>query len=155
MATTMRVQQMIEQIRAAKRSHKAWVQRAEALVRGIAVEKEHIPLFSTDCEFGKWYYGAGQALRSLDSFRAIEPVHDELHRIYMDIFRLLFEEETEDPSWLDRLLGRSAKKKEENLKKARELLLPLQAASEEIVSLLDRLERDLQRRFIQQQKSKD
>lgn len=137
-------QKAIQAVRDARKAHKAWVERAEALVRGLPLEKEQVPVLPTDCELGKWYYGEGQELQDLESFRALEPVHDELHHIYMEIFRLLFGEP--EISLLDRWLGREREVKERQRRQAEALLPRLRARSETIVHLLTQLEVDIRLR---------
>ena len=43
----------------------------------------------THCRFGHWYQGAGhQQYRHLSAFKAILPVHREVHRLGREIIRL-------------------------------------------------------------------
>ncbi len=143
-------QRAIQEIRNAKKAHKAWVARAEALVEGLPVSKEQIPVLPTECEFGKWYYGEGQELQGIEAFQKLEAVHDELHRIYMEIFKLIFGEP--DLSLLDRLLGREPEIKEEQRKKAEALLPRLRARSGAIMGLLSQLEVEVKLRAMRAQK---
>lgn len=143
-------QRAIEEVRRAKKAHKEWVARAEALVRGLPLAREQVPVLPTECEFGKWYYGEGQELQDLEAFQALEPVHDELHRIYMDIFRLLFGEPR--VGLLDRWLGRAHEIREQQRRQAEALLPRLRMRSEAIVRLLSQLEVDIRLRAMREQK---
>jgi len=93
------------QIRKAKTAHLRWRAYAMALSSGYAVEEGQLPLKPTECQFGCWYYGAGQELKSLPAFQAIEVPHQRLHKIYSDIFQQLFDQP--EPSFLKKLLGSS------------------------------------------------
>ncbi|MDQ7004572.1 MAG: CZB domain-containing protein [Ghiorsea sp.] len=137
----MKLSEAVSQLHNARAAHKAWVARAEALIVGINVNKEHIPMLPTDCIFGQWYYGSGQMLRNLPAYHAIEKSHDDLHRIYMHIFKLLFDEP--DVSAWGGLFGQQAKVKAVQLKKAEALLPRLQSISEEVCELLETLEKQL------------
>ncbi|MCI5223040.1 MAG: hypothetical protein D3924_10290 [Candidatus Electrothrix sp. AR4] len=87
-------------------THKKWVANALALIEGDSIDKDKIPINSTECEFGKWYYDAGQNLKELPGFKEIEKTHNKLHQTYMEIFAILFEEANE-PSFFSKLIGRS------------------------------------------------
>ncbi len=137
----MKLSDAVAQLRNARAAHKAWVARAEALIAGMNVDKEHIPMLPTDCIFGKWYYGSGQMLRNLPAYHAMEKPHDELHRTYMKIFKLLFDEP--DVSAFGRLFGGKAKAKAEQLKQAEALFTRLQNISEEVCDVLETLEKQL------------
>ena len=82
--------EIFTQLRTAKTAHLQWLSDALALISGLATEHEHVPIAHTDCEFGKWYYGAGRKLSSLSAYRAIEAPHELLHRTYTQIFEILF-----------------------------------------------------------------
>jgi len=137
----MKISDAVEQIRSARAAHKAWVARADALIEGMNVDKEHIPMLPTDCIFGKWYYGSGQALSKLPAFKAMEKPHDELHRTYMRIFKLLFNEP--DVSAFGRLFGGKAKAKAAQLKQAQEMFERLKKLSDDVCDVLEALEDQL------------
>ncbi len=134
----MPVPDTIQQLRSARAAHKAWVVRAEALVNGLPVDQEQVPIVATDCAFGRWLYGEGSRLQGFSVFNKIEPVHNALHKTYMDIFKLL----SEEVSGMNKLFGQGKKLKKDNKYKA-ELLLPrLQSAYNDIIMFLDILEKD-------------
>jgi len=84
---------VLKNIRAARRSHTQWVDKAKSLVNGLEVKKEQIPLEVTECSFGKWFYCDGQILLSFFTEEAIgklDDKHKELHDIYMKIFKIYF-----------------------------------------------------------------
>ena len=130
------------QIRNARGAHKAWVAKAEALVAGIPLEKDQVPLLPTDCIFGKWYYGEGHVLRKLPAYKKLEKPHDKLHKTYMQIFKLLFDEP--DTGALGRLFGKAKKLKAEQVHQAKELLPTLIELSDTVCDTLEELEEQLE-----------
>ena len=84
---------VLKSIRAARRAHTQWVDKAKSLVNGLPVKKDQIPLEVTECSFGEWFYSDGQILLSFFTQEAIEKLdakHKELHDIYMKIFKIYF-----------------------------------------------------------------
>ncbi len=134
---------ILERIRAAKRSHVIWVKRARSLIDGVPVDKEKVPVQPTDCIFGQWYYGDGKLLAKLPSYQAIEDPHNRLHETYAKIFKLLFGDDK--PSFFARVLGLKYKPKEKDLAEANELFKELQAWSDIIVGRLAKLEEQIKR----------
>jgi len=89
----MEKSEVLASIRGARRAHILWVDRAKALVHGLEIKKEQIPISVTECDFGKWFYCDGQILLSLFTERAVKKLdnkHKELHDIYMKIFKIYF-----------------------------------------------------------------
>ncbi|MBF0558939.1 MAG: CZB domain-containing protein, partial [Nitrospirae bacterium] len=72
-------------IHLATSDHKNFVKRVHSHVAGeIKLEPSKLPDHKT-CRFGKWYYTHGQEIcSSMQSFRAIEPVHEKIHRLAAD-----------------------------------------------------------------------
>jgi len=135
------LQELIQNLRHARQSHKRWVGYASALIEGIPVDKGQVPVNFTDCQFGKWYYNEGQKLSSLPEFRDIEKTHEQLHIVYMQIFKLLFVEQK--TSLFSKLIGKAAKINEQNKKEARDLFKSLDKSSNLIVEKLRELEQKL------------
>ncbi|RBW48538.1 CZB domain-containing protein [Marinobacter sp. F3R11] len=131
----------LSQLRQAKSAHIRWRSYAQALVAGIPVEQDHVPVMHTDCKFGKWYYGEGQKLSSLSSFEAIETSHQILHQIYMEIFRLLFGED--DRSALKKLFGSKASAKWKKQEQAGRLMEKLVAVSATLLEAIGLLEQEI------------
>ena len=137
------MQKIIHNLRKAKQAHKRWVGHAAALIEGINIDKEQVPINHTDCIFGQWYYGEGQNLSSLQEFKNIENSHSDLHLIYMEIFKLLFQEKK--LSFFSRLIGRSSKANADDIKMAKVKYRLLVEVSNEIVIHLDNLEKKLKK----------
>ncbi len=137
------MKEIIDNLRKAKQAHKRWVGHAAALIEGINIDKELVPINHTDCVFGQWYYGDGQSLSSLQEFRNIEEVHSKLHIIYMEIFKLLFQEKK--LSFFSRLIGKSSKANAEDIRLAKLKYNVLVEVSNEIIIHLDYLEKKLKK----------
>jgi len=131
----------VSQIRAARIGHKQWVSFAEALLEGIPLDQEKVPLTPAECQFGKWYYREGRGLADLPSFQKLEEPHDAIHQIYQRIFAILFEEN--QPSRLARFFGTAANQQAEQKEKARALMPHLKDYSDQIILLLDELEKEI------------
>lgn len=137
----MEARELVEKLRMAKSAHIGWVNRAHALIEGKPVDKEKIPISPGNCAFGKWYYGDGRKHADLTTYKEVEQPHIRLHAIYEDIFNLLFTKQNE--SFLSRLIGYHAKKRQQQLAQAREHFRELQKMSDIIILKLDALERDI------------
>lgn len=134
----MNKHELIAKLRKAKTAHIRWRSYAQALVLGVPMDEGKIPVLHTDCEFGSWYYGEGQALAGLAPFRAIEEPHEQLHAIYMEIFKHLFGEQS--GGLFRRLIGRrgAADKNRQNAIKS--LLDELLKISERLIGQIEGLE---------------
>ena len=89
----MEKSEVLGSIRGARRAHIMWVDRTKALVHGLDIKKDKIPIAVTECDFGKWFYCDGQILLSLFTERAVKKLdnkHKELHDVYMKIFKIYF-----------------------------------------------------------------
>jgi len=71
----------------------------------------------------------------------MEKPHDNLHRTYMQIFKLLFDEP--DVSAWGKLFGKAKKAKAEKIKEAQLLFKRLQSISEDVCNILENLEEQL------------
>ena len=100
-----------------------------------------MPVSATECEFGKWYYGDGQRLKSIPGFKEIEKPHDNLHQTYAEIFTLLYGEESQKPSFFSKLIGRAQKAAAEKQEAAKVKSLVLKDRSTEVIDRLEQLEK--------------
>lgn len=134
---------IVQELRAAKQGHVRWVRYASALIEGLEVLKDYVPVLGTECKFGQWYYGPGQALKSLPTYGKIEQPHLELHEVYLKIFKLLFDDSDKGSQGIfSRLLGKK-KNKDSNTEEARRLFQKLEALSKVILAHLDTLEAEV------------
>jgi hypothetical protein len=139
----MTKQEALEKVRAARSAHIQWLARAEALINGVPLDKDQVPVTYTDCKFGQWYYGLGQSLADLDSFRAIEEPHRNLHVTYMKIFKELYGED--ERTTLARWFGSKKKYKAARVVAARALLPEMRDRSNNMLVLLERLQIDIKK----------
>ena len=91
----MNKEHVLEHLRAAKSAHIKWVQKAKLLINGLDVKEDSIPVDSTECKFGQWFYSEGQILNALSNnpvecMVKIERLHFNLHDVYMNIFNIYF-----------------------------------------------------------------
>jgi len=84
----MTKQEVILQIRQAYIAHIKWRSEAQAIHMGLPMLEKKVDLLQTDCAFGQWYYGDGQHLSLLETFKSLEPMHDKMHHIYQSIYHL-------------------------------------------------------------------
>lgn len=132
---------IITTLKLAAVSHRIWLSNAQALIEGVPLYKDKIPVRSAECEFGKWYYGDGQKLKSLPGFKEIEESHDKLHETYMEIFTLLYGDENKKPSLFSKLIGSAQKAAAEKWEAARAKSLILKDHSNEVIEQLEQLQR--------------
>jgi hypothetical protein len=134
----------LEQLSAAKKSHIKWVNRAKSLVEGLPVEKDAIPVDSTECNFGQWFYGEGQklnAMANMDCLGKIESLHFDLHDVYMKIFKLYFGEANR--SMLSKLFRMKKKISDQEKDIARDYYKQLETVSKLLLEEISKLERRL------------
>ena len=137
-------EEVLKSIRGSIRTHMQWVDRAKALVNGLEVTKEQIPLEVTNCEFGKWFYCDGQILRSMfkeEAIKKLESKHKELHDIYMKIFKIYFD--TSNFSLWEKLLNRQETISVTEEQTAIEYLSDLEQVSDELISFLNLIEKNV------------
>lgn len=135
-------QEFIWRLQDAKRAHISWVGHALALIDGLPIAKEQIPINPRECAFGGWYYGEGRVLVSIEEFEKIEKTHDQLHATYAAIVELLFAEKNR--SLFSRLLGSVARGSQQDQEEARNQYLELSRLSKAMIRFLERLESRLE-----------
>lgn len=140
----MKKLEILSVLRKAKGAHLRWVMNAHALIEGLPLEKDQVPINGTECVFGRWYYGDGQILHHIQSFRAIEQPHLRLHETYMKIFKLLFVEDQNFSLW-DKWLGKAKQAKAQHVAEAQELYKVMEKHSQQIVEQVEILEEVLQK----------
>lgn len=134
----------LEQLSAAKKAHIKWVNRAKSLVEGLPVEKDAIPVDSTECKFGQWFYGEGQKLNAIPAMEClgtIEKLHFQLHDHYMKIFKLYFGET--DRSFFSKLFRKKTKVSPEDKESAKAFYTALEGISKQLLDEIGKLERRL------------
>jgi len=135
---------VLTQLRAAKAAHISWVQKAKFLIEGIDIDKSAIPVNSTECKFGKWFYSDAQKLNglrnnSLECMETIEELHARLHDAYLKIFKLYYT--VENQGFFSKLFSNKKKLTDETIELGREYYLHLEDISKELLAEIARLER--------------
>jgi hypothetical protein len=134
----------LTQLHNAKKAHIKWVQRAKALIEGLPVEKDSIPVDCTECKFGQWFYGDGQnlnAIPGMECLQEIERLHFQLHDIYMKIFKVYFGDMNR--SFFSKLFKTQKKVTDHDKEIAKAYYENLFGVSQELVGVIDKLERRL------------
>ena len=140
----MEKSEVLISIRVARREHIIWVDNAKALVNGLDVKKEQIPIAITACNFGKWFYCDGQILLSLFTEHAVKKLdnkHKELHDTYMKIFKIYFP--VKKRSLLAKLMKKKKKITANDEYNALVYLADLEKISDELISYLNIIEKKL------------
>ncbi len=132
----------LENLRRAKGAHIKWRAYAQALVSGVAVDEEKIPVEHTNCAFGKWYHNEGkEQLGHLAGYEAIYTPHEMLHEIYKQIFNVLHSEGA--TGVFKRLFSSKASREHQRLGIARTYMEELVGVSETLLKALDILEQEI------------
>jgi hypothetical protein len=144
----MKKEDVIVHLRQAKAAHIKWVQKAKLLINGVDVDENAIPVDSTECSFGKWFYTDGQMLNALSNnplecMQHIETLHFELHDIYLKIFRIYFSEEKKG-GFFAKLFGLKRKQPEKSQQQlAQDYYAQMEEISQNLLDEINRLERRL------------
>lgn len=141
-------EEVLTHLRAAKAAHIKWVQKAKLLIHGVDIQEDAIPVDSTECNFGKWFYKDGQILNALSNnplecMQKIESFHFKLHDTYLSIFNIYFIKE-QQTGFFAKFFG--TKKKvlsEAEVQLAQEHYKKLELVSAELLGEINRLERRL------------
>ncbi len=135
---------ILEHLGAAKKAHLKWVQRAKLLIEGLPIDEGAIPLGSTDCKFGQWFYGEGQQLNALGNMGCltdIEKAHSVLHDQYLKIFKIYFSDDHR--SFFSKIFNTKKKISAQDHAEAELWFAKLQATSEELLGYIGKIERRL------------
>jgi len=136
--------EVLSQLRAAKEAHVNWVQKAKMLIRGFTIDKDAIPVNSTECRFGKWFYSDAQKLNALQnnplaSMTNIEHLHFQLHDIYLNIFKIYYD--TSEQGLFAKFFGLKQKVKESDKKLAAVYFDDMEKVSILLIEDINRMER--------------
>ena len=140
----MQKNEVLEQLRAAKAAHVNWVQRAKLLISGFQIDESSIPVNSTQCQFGKWFYSDAQKLNALQNnpmkcMNDIEQLHFDLHDIYLEIYKIYYE--TESKGFFSKIFGKKKKISEDAKVLAKQYFQSMEEVSKKLVEEINRMER--------------
>lgn len=118
--------------------------RAKYLIDGFKIKEDAIPIKSTECDFGKWFYGDCQDLCVLqnnpqESIDNIEKLHFKVHDIYYNIFRIYYGKENR--SYLRKVFGKHKKVTNEEIVLGKEHYQELESVSKELIEALTVMEK--------------
>ena len=141
----MQKSEILEHLRAAKTAHIKWVENAKLLINGFDMQKEAIPVNSTECQFGRWFYSDAQKLNALSNnplecMTQIETLHFKLHDIYLQIYKIYFNEEKQ--GFFAKLFKKNKISDLEH-EKAEKLYEKIEEVSKQLLDEINRLERRL------------
>jgi hypothetical protein len=139
----MNREEILNQLRAAKAAHISWVQRAKLLIEGISINEKSIPVNSTECGFGKWFYSDGQRLNTvrnipIECMEDIETLHFKLHDIYLNIYKIYYVSDSK--GFFSKLFGKK-KVSEAEVLLAKNYYHELSDISAELIKALTLMER--------------
>ena len=144
----MKKEEVLNHIRAAKAAHIKWVQKAKLLINGVDIDENAIPVDSTECAFGKWFYSDGQILNALSNnplecMQHIETLHFNLHDTYLKIFRIYFAEDKKAGFFAKFFGVKRIKPSIEEQELAYRYYEKMEQVSQELLNEINRLERRL------------
>jgi len=140
----MTKEEILSQLRAAKAAHINWVQRAKMLIAGVNIREDSIPVNSTECKFGQWFYSDGQILNNIrnnpsECMSEVETLHFKLHDVYLNIFTIFYTKEKK--GFFAKVFGNKNKVNDADRKRASEYFLEMEKISKELIDNIDRMER--------------
>lgn len=140
----MQKEEVLSQLRAAKSAHINWVQRAKFLIEGFTINESSIPVNSTECKFGKWFYTEGQRLNDIrnnpvESMTTIEELHQELHDVYLKIYKIYYD--NPKIGFFSKLFGKKNTVSDSDISLAKEYFNDIERISKELIKALNIMER--------------
>jgi len=148
---------ILQHISDAKQAHIHWVKRAKHLVKGLPVNSEFIPLEAISCRFGKWLYSDGIQLRQLEVsnklFKEIELKHNELHETYKNIYQIFFVAPSKKSIIKKIFLFNYHAVSSNEQEKAEIYFKYLKRTSDELIQILNKLEKEIKELSYQELKS--
>jgi len=143
----MEKEEILDHLRSAKAAHIKWVQKAKLLINGIDINEDAIPIDSTECKFGKWFYSDGQVLNALtnnpeEAMANIENLHFRLHDAYLQIFNVYFNKAK--GGFFTKLFGTKRKNiSDAEIDIAKGYYVDMEQISHDLLAEINRLERRL------------
>jgi len=132
-------EEAIEYLENAKISHLEWVEKAKDLVfSNLDLSEKIIPVNSTECKFGKWFFNEGRELLLLEEISdltEIESLHKELHEIYEIIFNIYYLKNKK--SFIGNLFGIKRKIDSEDLNKSKKSFNKMVLVSEKLLKEIE------------------
>lgn len=83
--------EIVQALKAVKRSHLKWVVHASKLLDDIDESQAVKPLLCTQCDFGEWYYSVGCKINNLPGMKRLEHYHEDFHDAYKALYFAKFD----------------------------------------------------------------
>jgi len=143
----MKKEEVLEHLRLAKAAHIKWVQKAKLLINGLEIQKDAIPVDSTECNFGKWFYSDGQKLSALSNnpmecIQNIDLLHNEFHKTYHEIISI-YENNKKSPGLLKKIFSKKELTQEEK-QKLHDLTRELENSCQKLLAEITKMQRRIQ-----------
>lgn len=137
-------EEILNQLRSAKAAHVSWVQRAKLLIEGLSISEGAIPVNSTECGFGQWFYADGQRLNTIrnipiECMEDIETLHFQLHDVYLNIYKIYYA--TDQQGFFSKMFGQKKKVSDAEMILARTYYDEMHAVSLDLIKALNLMER--------------
>lgn len=142
----MNKEDILDKLREAKAAHISWVQRAKLLIEGFTINEKSIPINSTECKFGKWFYSDGQRLNNIrnnpsESMKKIEDLHFQLHDVYLNIYKIYYDTDLSSKGFFKKLFASTKKVSADDILLAKQYYTDMELISKELVKELNTMER--------------
>ena len=136
--------EILTHLRESKSSHINWVNRAKMLINGFNLDEDAIPINSTECKFGQWFYTDAQKLNALQNnplecMSSIEEYHTSLHDSYMHIFKIYYQ--SDDRGLFSKFFGGKKKISDAEKELVEKSFSDMLEVSNKLLTELNRMER--------------
>ncbi len=87
----MNKSQIIKNLRQAKPEHIEWIRQGQKLVKGLPQDQIKKPGDSHVYGFGKWYKDEGYKLVNIPQLKALDDLHQDIHKAYTALYYITFD----------------------------------------------------------------
>jgi hypothetical protein len=133
----------LKQLRQARTGHIRWRTYAQSILNApnhLDDISAKAPVNHTECDFGRWYFSHLESLGHLPGYRDIDPLHEELHQLYRQIFDVMLEKKS---GTFARLLGGEQRQQQKCLELAKPLMAQLEDVSHRLLLAIDALQESI------------
>jgi hypothetical protein len=82
---------IIKNLKQAKPEHIEWIKQGNKLIQGLPQNEIHRPIDCSDCSFTLWYEEEGHKLVNIPQLKALEALHQDIHKTYTAIYYITFD----------------------------------------------------------------
>ena len=87
----MNKRHILQNIQSAKPEHIEWIKQGHKIMEGVSQGDLKKPVACTDCGFGKWYQDEGFKLVNIPQLKALEALHEDIHKTYTALYYMTFD----------------------------------------------------------------